>query len=263
MPTASLQIPATAELCLRFAPRCERESIVFIMFRYFWGEVLGVCKISAMGGHLRPMNQHFFSTTSISLSRRQACAVTASLLYPAVASSDVSATDQAVWKALRIGGHTILMRHALAPGTFDPPGFKLGECSTQRNLSDAGRAQAKALGQIFTTMKVGIGTVRSSEWCRCVDTANLAFGANKVQTWPALNSPAQLAPEQRKANADAVRKAIQNLSPRNSSSRANQVFVTHMFNIQDITGESVAEGEFLVMREGPQEPQLVGRLATS
>jgi phosphohistidine phosphatase SixA len=200
---------------------------------------------------------------SIYMSRRQVCAVTASLFYPGLASSDVLAKDQAVWKALRIGGHTILMRHALAPGTFDPPGFKLGDCSTQRNLSDEGRAQAKALGKMFTTMRVVVGTVRSSEWCRCVETAKLAFGANKVQTYPALNSPVLLTPEQRKANADAIRKDIQNFSPRTNPSRANQVFVTHMFNIQDITGESVAEGEILVMREGPQGPQLVGRSATS
>jgi hypothetical protein len=201
------------------------------------------------------------------MSRRQVCALTASLFYPGLASSDVWAKDQAVWKALRIGGHTILMRHALAPGTFDPPSFKLGDCSTQRNLSDEGRVQAKALGEMFTTMRVVVGTVRSSEWCRCVDTANLAFGANKVRTYPALNSPVQLTPEQRKANADAIRKDIQNFSPttslNTSPSRANQVFVTHMFNIQDITGESVAEGEILVMREGPQGPQLVGRVATS
>lgn len=209
------------------------------------------------------MNLHFLSNMSHQLTRRQACAATASLLYPTLASANILAKNQAVWKALRIGGHSILIRHTMAPGTFDPPDFKLGECSTQRNLSGDGRAQAKALGEMFATMQVVIGTVRSSEWCRCVDTANLAFGANKVQTWPALNSPTQLAPEQRKANADGVRKAIQNFSPRTATSKANQVFVTHMFNIQDITGESVAEGEFLVMREGPQGPQLVGRLATS
>lgn len=197
------------------------------------------------------------------MSRRQVCALTASLFYPGLASADVLAKDQAVWKALRIGGHTILMRHALAPGTFDPPGFKPGDCSTQRNLSDEGRAQAKALGEMLTTMRVVVGTVRSSEWCRCVDTAKLAFGANKVQTYPALNSPVQLTPEQRKANADVVRKDIQNFSPRTSPARTNQVFVTHMFNIQDITGESAAEGEILVMRQGLQGPQLAGRLATS
>ena len=199
----------------------------------------------------------------LGLTRRRACTVAASLLYPALASSNILATDQAVWKALRIGGHSVLIRHALAPGTFDPPGFKLGDCSTQRNLSEAGRAQAKALGDMFSTMQVIVGTVFSSEWCRCQDTAKLAFGADKVQTFPALNSPVQLAPAQRQANADAIRKAIQNFSPRTSPSKANQVFVTHMFNIQDITGENVAEGEILVMREGPQGPQLVGRLATS
>jgi phosphohistidine phosphatase SixA len=209
------------------------------------------------------MNLDILSNMSHHLTRRQACAVTASLLYPTLAGANILAKDQAVWKALRIGGHSILIRHAMAPGTFDPPGFKLGDCSTQRNLSDEGRAQAKALGDMFATMQVVVGTVRSSEWCRCVDTANLAFGADKVQTYPALNSPTQIEPEQRKANADAVRKAIQNFSPRTKPSKANQVFVTHMFNIQDITGENAAEGEILVMREGQQGPQLVGRLATS
>ena len=187
----------------------------------------------------------------------------ATLLYPALASSNILAKDQAVWKALRMGGHSVLIRHALAPGTFDPPGFKLGDCSTQRNLSDAGRVQAKSLGNMFSTMQVVVGQVFSSEWCRCQDTAKLAFGAHKVHTNPALNSPTQLAPEQRQANADSMRKAIQSFNPRSNQSKANQVFVTHMFNIQDITGESVAEGEILVMREGQQGPLLVGRLATS
>ena len=56
------------------------------------------------------------------------------------------ADEAAAWAALREGGHIILMRHATAPGVGDPPNFRLGDCATQRLLSEAGRRQAKAIG---------------------------------------------------------------------------------------------------------------------
>jgi Histidine phosphatase superfamily (branch 1) len=85
--------------------------------------------------------------------------------------------EEALWNDLRQGGYVLLIRHADAPGTFDPPGFKLGVCSTQRNLSEEGRAQSRRLGELFRSKNVPIAQVFSSEWCRCIDTATLAFGA--------------------------------------------------------------------------------------
>lgn len=165
--------------------------------------------------------------------------------------------EQPVWDALRSSGHVLLIRHTEAPGTFDPPGFQLGDCSTQRNLSEQGRAQAKRLGELIRALKVPVGQVLSSPWCRCVDTANLAFGAGHVKTYAALGSPTQITPEQRQANAQIVRNEIQKAQ---SKPAVNRVFVTHNFNIQDITGESVAEGEILVVRAGPSGPLIVGRI---
>ena len=109
-------------------------------------------------------------------------------------------SDQALWQQLRSGGHVLLIRHADAPGTFDPPGFQLADCATQRNLSAKGREQAKRIGEQLAQAQVPVGTVFSSQWCRCVDTATLAFSASKVMTRPELSSPTQLSAERRAAN---------------------------------------------------------------
>jgi phosphohistidine phosphatase SixA len=93
---------------------------------------------------------------------------------------------EAAWDALRAGGTVALIRHALAPGTGDPPGFVLEDCATQRNLSDEGRAQAARLGEAFRAHGVAVDRVLSSGWCRCLDTAVLAFGA--AEAWAPLHS---------------------------------------------------------------------------
>ncbi|MDZ7592786.1 MAG: histidine phosphatase family protein [Rubrivivax sp.] len=97
------------------------------------------------------------------------------------------ADDEDAAQRLRAGGVVVALRHALAPGTFDPPGFTLDSCATQRNLSDEGRAQARRIGQWFRARGLQPAVVRTSPWCRCVDTATLAFGG--AETWAALGSP--------------------------------------------------------------------------
>ncbi|HMS81661.1 MAG TPA: histidine phosphatase family protein, partial [Burkholderiaceae bacterium] len=83
--------------------------------------------------------------------------------------------------ALRDGGCVLLLRHALTePGVGDPPGFRIEACGTQRNLSAQGRAQAARLGASLRDAGVAIGPVRSSRWCRCLDTARLAFRSEGV-----------------------------------------------------------------------------------
>ena len=91
-----------------------------------------------------------------------------------------------------MAGHILLLRHAVTePGLGDPQNFVLGDCATQRNLSAAGRVQARALGQWLRTQGIPVGEVRSSQWCRCLDTARLAFAPElEIQPWPALNSSA-------------------------------------------------------------------------
>ena len=85
----------------------------------------------------------------------------------------------ALWAALRAGGRIALIRHTEAPGgAGDPTGFRLDDCTTQRNLSDKGRADARRLGERFRDNRIAVGTVLSSRWCRCRETAALmAVGA--------------------------------------------------------------------------------------
>ncbi len=100
-------------------------------------------------------------------------AIPAAMALPA--RSRASTAEEAAWAALAAGG-IALFRHALAPGTGDPPGFRLEECSTQRNLSAEGRAQAARIGSAFRARGIAIGSVLSSPWCRARDTARIAFG---------------------------------------------------------------------------------------
>lgn len=101
-----------------------------------------------------------------------------------LASSGVRAAERDVATLLRQGGVVVAFRHALAPGTFDPPGFLVEDCRTQRNLNDEGREQARAIGRWFQAQGLRPARVRSSPWCRCLDTARLAFG--QADVWPAL-----------------------------------------------------------------------------
>jgi broad specificity phosphatase PhoE len=109
------------------------------------------------------------------------------LLLPAWAAADAAEPAAALWAALSRGGHVAMMRHANAPGTDDPPGFRIGDCATQRNLDDGGRAQARRAGEAFRRNGLPSARVLASEWCRCQETARL-LGIGSVETLPALNS---------------------------------------------------------------------------
>jgi hypothetical protein len=109
------------------------------------------------------------------------------LLTAVLAAPLPALADDTLAARLRAGGVVVAFRHALAPGTFDPPGFQLGDCSTQRNLNDEGRAQARRIGAWFSARRLVPARVRSSPWCRCIDTAQAAFG--RAEPWPALGSP--------------------------------------------------------------------------
>jgi phosphohistidine phosphatase SixA len=123
---------------------------------------------------------------------RRSALKTLSACGPWVLASPLHASPQAE-ALIRQGGVVVVFRHADAPGTFDPPGFSLNDCSTQRNLGPQGRDQARQIGQWFAERGLKPQTVRSSPWCRCQDTARLAFGTAEV--WPALGSPVGVSPE--------------------------------------------------------------------
>ena len=146
--------------------------------------------------------------------------------------------------ALREGGVVLLVRHAITdPGTGDPPGFRLDDCSTQRQLSAEGRAQAQAFGAMLAKQGVRPTAVFSSAWCRCMDTAALAFPALAVKNLPSLNSFFADADRRAAAQTAALREALQRIPARGVT-----VWVSHQVNATALTGEYLAMGEALVLR---------------
>ena len=144
------------------------------------------------------------------------------------------------------------MRHAIAPGTFDPPGFRAGVCNTQRNLSDEGREQARRLGAWYRQQGLEPVAVRSSEWCRCLDTARLAFGP--VQPWPALNSV--IADRAREpAQSAALRAELMRLAQTRAA--GFEVWVTHQANASALVGSALGSGEAALLRFDPARDEVV------
>ncbi|MBE9032866.1 histidine phosphatase family protein [filamentous cyanobacterium LEGE 11480] len=138
----------------------------------------------------------------------------------------------------------ILMRHALAPGMGDPDNFRLGDCATQRNLSAAGRAQARRTGAALQRRGVALRRVQSSQWCRCMETAAL-MAVGPVKPFAAINSFFQ------DRSTEAVQtKAVQQFMLDNSAKPGVSLMVTHFVNIAALTGSGVASGELVVMRVG-------------
>ena len=141
---------------------------------------------------------------------------------------------------LRTGDCVLVMRHAqTAAGVGDPPDYRLDQCSTQRNLSDEGRAQAVRIGQWFKTHQLLPRSVQTSAWCRCKDTAELAFG--KYTVLSALNSTFD-----NRASQDAQTKALRTRLDYIPTGQF-EVWVTHQVNITALTAESTSMGEALVI----------------
>ena len=173
-------------------------------------------------------------------SRRAFLAGTAALMT----SPWTVADDTTAWNRLREGGLVVLMRHAATvPGLGDPPGFKLEDCATQRNLSDEGRAHARRIGDRFRAERVPIAAVYTSPWCRCRETAMLAFG--RAEDWAPLASFFDL-PHQEPELTERVRKRIAVYARRKPA--GNVVMVTHNVNIAALSKHSVATGEMVLMR---------------
>jgi len=154
----------------------------------------------------------------------------------------------------RVGSadHMVVLRHARAPGTGDPPNFRLGDCSTQRNLSNEGREQAARIGARLRAAGLASTTVYSSQWCRCLETAhNLAVGP--VIELPALNSFFQ-SPELEQKHARSLRAWIAS-----ADLGRPVVLVTHQVNITALTGIFPAEGEILILRRELDKLIIVAR----
>ncbi len=167
------------------------------------------------------------------------------LLAGAVCAWIVSVAEatESVWDALRLPGSVVVLRHAYAPGTFDRPDARLDDCSTQRNLDEAGRAQARRVGEAFREHGVTVGTVLSSPRCRCLDTGRLAFG--RAEAWNVLQGALRDTALRQRLVAE-IRKAI-------AAHRDGPplVLVTHGSVITDLTGLDIRMGAFAVLRLAP------------
>jgi len=141
---------------------------------------------------------------------------------------------------LEDGGKLIFIRHAYAPGNGDPAGFNLNDCSTQRNLSDDGRKQAQRIGEFFTKNKIEIDKVLSSEWCRCKETAKIAFKNYSTNSF--LNS---FYSSKFSKNKDKQVKAF-NYYTKNLESEKNLIFVTHYVFISEVLNYGPSSGEIVV-----------------
>jgi phosphohistidine phosphatase SixA len=167
------------------------------------------------------------------------------------AATPAYADEATAWAALREGGHIILMRHATAPGVGDPPGFRLGDCSTQRLLSGAGRAQAKAIGAALRGRGVKADRVLTSAWCRCVDTAEL-MDLGPVEIFEPLNSFFRTG-DSAASQTEAVRKLIGDWK-----GPGTLVLVTHQVNVTALTDVFPASGEMVVLRP---DGRSIGRIS--
>lgn len=158
------------------------------------------------------------------------------------AASGGSASDKtAIWRALASEGHVALLRHAIAPGGGDPREFRIGDCGTQRNLSEEGREQARRIGARLRENGIGSARVFSSQWCRCLETAQL-LGLGPTSELPVLNSFFQR-PERRERQTRALEEWLAG-----QALDGLLVLVTHQVNITALTGVFPASGELVVIR---------------
>jgi len=141
---------------------------------------------------------------------------------------------------LEDGGKLIFIRHAYAPGSGDPNNFNLNDCSTQRNLNEDGIKQAKNIGNFFKKNKIKIYKVFSSEWCRCKETAKIAF--NDFSTKNFLNS--FYSPEFQKNKSKQVKELSDYV--RNFNSKKNLILITHYVLIYEILGYAPSSGEIVI-----------------
>lgn len=168
-------------------------------------------------------------------------------------AAGLAAAEADPWTVLQQGGNVLLIRHAATEfGVGDPPSFRLDDCSTQRNLTDAGRADARRLGEILRSRGVRITAARSSQWCRCLETAQLAFG--RAEPWSALNSIFRDASREAEQNRAVLELAATVKPP------ANIALVGHSHNIRSLVGITPSQLEIVIARYEGGGLKVVGRI---
>ncbi len=148
---------------------------------------------------------------------------------------------EASWKSAQEGNKIILIRHALAPGTGDPVGFKIDDCSTQRNLNQVGIDQSKRIGKFFKNNKILIDQVLTSQWCRCKDTAKYAF--KEYKEFSELNSTFQSSDvEKAKKQIKRLKYFVKNWN----GNGGNLILVTHYIIITSLTDAVPRSGDIVI-----------------
>ena len=192
------------------------------------------------------MDRRAFLATSAPLA-----ALAISRLGAPVAAADDS---REAWAALVNSIGVALIRHGNAPPGYggDPPGFKIDDCSTQRNLDEKGRAQARALGEAFRRHDVPADKILSSPWCRCLETARLMALGPVDNTWAVAasdRSPDRLA---------ALRQILTSWR-----GPGTLVVVTHALTVHALVGIMPSQAETVVVRSKPGKEtglEVVGRI---
>lgn len=192
---------------------------------------------------------------------RDRAALLATLLLAAFAlvAARPAGADDALWTLLKNGRQVVLVRHAVTTaGVGDPPGFKLNDCTTQRNLTEGGRVDARRLGEAFRGHGVPVGRVLSSPWCRCLETARLAFGGDAEVSRPLSNLYGRS-----EASARQVREMETLIATwRPEGAGGNLVMVSHGSTILALTGISVEPAEMVVLTPHVGERfKIAGRLS--
>src|SRR5882672_11491653 len=174
------------------------------------------------------------------MSRLALAALAISLIAVLVAAADDS---REAWAGLVNGSHVALVRHGNAPPGYggDPPGFKIDDCATQRNMDERGRAQAGALGEAFRQHGVRVDRILSSPWCRCLETARLMAVGPVETSWalvPDMNPSVSVRLRELKETVAAWR------------GPGTLVLVTHAFTVRALLGFLPIQGETVVLKPG-------------
>ena len=160
--------------------------------------------------------------------------------------------------ALQGGGYVIYFRHADTGPAYLEQGVDLKRCDTQRNLNDNGREQAKLIGAQFRKLKIPVGEVLASEFCRCRETADLAFGRHTIEPLlTGVGRSAEAAPRREQATA-----ALKKMLGAKPAPGTNTVLVSHGYNLWDAEGFHLGtQGEAAIYKpDGKVGYVLVARL---
>lgn len=182
-------------------------------------------------------------------------------------SPTTAASSSATWSLLQQEhrGYVVMMRHALAPGTGDPPNFRLEDCSTQRNLSAEGRAQARRIGEAFRRRGIKVARVLSSQWCRCLETARL-MNLGAVEPFAPLNSffrdrALARCPLGNRSAQTRQTTEVREFIAANRNTVGAIILVTHQVNITALTDIVPQSGESVVLRANEQDQvEVIGRI---